>query len=411
MRVRREALLVAAAVLLQLAGCARSASDDISVSGQTRVDLVTVSAPRLDSPTADTAVGIARQQPPDARDRSGASALSVMMKASSYRAHNVAAAAAAAARRPSVAGTLGTVTVQPGDVVRKGQVLARFDDRLLKLAVGNAEAAERAAAAKGDVLASQVADLHNLRASVGRKGRARLAAGQSQLDSKRFELQAKLAAAIQAKAALPRLLQVPHPTPEQRQAVSLAMALPQLRAAGRQLDAAQSRIDAGREKLESALAKMTDGIRQLESACEVARAAAGIPAVGVHAAKAALDQATIIAPCDGVVMRAMQAGEVAIVGAPVVTIRPTGPTLVDTYLEPGQAACVKAGASADIALDSLPEVHGRVWTVSSRLESPPSNYPTQIVHLSRVVHVTVSVPETLPIGVPVDVVIHSPPQS
>lgn len=94
------------------------------------------------------------------------------------------------------------------------------------------------------------------------------------------------------------------------------------------------------------------------------------------------------------------------VGAPVVVMRPAGDTLVDTYLTRDQLAGVHVGTSADVSLDSVHGVlQGSVHAISANEQFPPSNYPTQIVHLSRVVRVTVSVPDTLPLGVPADVVI------
>jgi hypothetical protein len=93
----------------------------------------------------------------------------------------------------------------------------------------------------------------------------------------------------------------------------------------------------------------------------------------------------------------------------VIVIRPNAGTLVDAYVDPADIARVKLGMSADVSMDSVRgELEGEVRRVWPDEEFPPSNYPTKIVHLSRVVRVTVAVnDDALPLGVPADVVIHT----
>jgi multidrug resistance efflux pump len=435
MRLRRTAAacVTLAIAVASLSGCAKSVSTGIAVSGATRVDLVTVAAPKLTAPTIDVTAGIIKPKRSDIATPGMGAMMTAQMKAASAAAQ--AAAAAAAARRPIPAGMLTSVSVRPGDRVKKGQVIATFDDALLKLGVQSAEAAERKAGATPRILASQASDLRDTRATARSTGRAQLAAGQQKLDSGKASLEAKIALAVAMQPKLPAMLAAlpglkatlgalvakPVKTPADREAIAaltkqikeiggaqaLVAALPTMRGLLQQMAAAQQQLNAGKAKLNSGIAKLSDAIDQLSSGSDVARVAAGIPSAARAAAETALSQATLRAPCDGVVVTALHAGEVPIVGAPVVTIRPSGDTLLDTYLTLEQLSHVKTGCSADVSVDSVrAPLRGTVKWISADQQFAPSNYPTQIVHLSRVVRVTVSVPDVLPAGVPADVVIH-----
>jgi X-X-X-Leu-X-X-Gly heptad repeat protein len=440
-------MLAAAVSLLSLAACARPATSGIAVAGDTRVDLVTVAAPRLTAPAIDVTVGIAKAQVPGGR--TPASKVNTPGQASG-------------ARRSLPAGRLAVVTVRAGDTVRRGQVVAVFDDTLLRLGVASAEAAERRNAAGAGALARQASDLRDTRAQL-RDQRAKLDAGLAQLQkgiagvrqlesavaqlqagvAKTHKALAQLAAARAALAAkladAKKAAASPSPPPGIEQVIAQLEAqiagidgqTAQLKAtqarlastlAGLQARLAQVRammpadpgqtvaqLQAGKAKIASGLSQLSSGIDQLEAAGTKVEAAQGIRSVAVEAARAALAQATLRAPCDGVVTSAMHGGEVAMIGAPVAVIRPAGGTLVDTYLTNDQLAGIHRGTSAEVTLDSVRGVlRGSVREVSAFEQFPPSNYPTQIVHLSRVVRVTVSVPETLPLGVPADVVIRPP---
>lgn len=431
--VRRliAASIVLAMAAVPLAGCARAASRDIAVAGDTRVDLVTVAAPRLTPPAIDVTVGIVKPKRSDV-DTPG---LAAMMGAQMRSGAAKAAAAAIAARRPTAAGMLTAVMVRAGQTVRKGQVLARFDDALLRLGVQNAEMAERKAKTTPDVLASQASDLRDTRATARATGRTQLASAQQKIDAARTQLEAGIAQAQAAKKALPGMLSAlpglqaqlkallakPDKTPGDLAAITGLKAkigdimkakafvggLPKMLAGLQQLATAQQQLDAGRAKLNSGIAKLSDAISQIDSGKDVAKVAVGMPAAAVAQAQTALANATLYAPCDGVVVTALHTGEVPMVGAPVVVIRPAGDTLIDTYLTSDQLARVRVGSVADVSMDSVRgSLHGRVQWISADQQFAPSNYPTQIVHLSRVVRVTVSVPDVLPAGVPADVVIH-----
>jgi multidrug resistance efflux pump len=436
--LRHAALAVSASLLLPLlAGCATGASASvggpISVAGFTRVDPVIVAAPALAQPTLDITVGIASLQTPAlvaARRRKAATGVS--------------------ARGPVVAGVLKDVRVRAGDMVRKGQVVAVFDDRMLLLGVDSATAAYRKAVASADTMKSTADDLRDQRAKIRTARRTLLAqqallgttAGKlrgqlAQLRTQTSQLeaaQARLRAArsdLAAKLALAeKLASSPTPPPgiagmvaQLKSALAkvdgrlaaISGALPKLRAAVPQLTGALAKmaaagpaLAAAKAKIASALSKMADGISQLENASKVIGIAAAAQSTGVSIARYAVSQATIVSPVDGVVLSVRPSGQTVVVGAPIATIRPKGDVLVDAYLAPDQVSRVKVGDRADVTVDSLSgTLAGRVSAIGTGVEFPPANYPTQIVHLANAVHVTIAVPyASAPIGVPADVVIH-----
>lgn len=251
----------------------------------------------------------------------------------------------------------------------------------------------------------------------------KLEAALGSLRAARADLQAKLEAAEKLAAS-------PTPPPGIAQAVAqlkgaiaqldgklvaLETGLGQLKAAIPQIEAGLAKMQTGevamadaRTKIADALSQMADGIDQLENAHDVMRVAARAQAVGVDIARFTREQTTLRAPADGLVLSALPAGQLAMVNAPVVVIRPLGAVLVDVYLAPDVAARVKAGDSADVTTDSLSETFaGRVQTVWPMVQFPPNNYPTTVTHMANAVRVTVAVEDDrLPVGVPADVAIH-----
>ena len=454
-RSRHMFSAVAALVALVLAasGCSRGTSADIAVAGDTRVDLVTIAAPRLSVPAVDITLGIAKSQTPTAT-------------AARAKAAAAAAAASASSRSPVVAGFLTRVTVRAGDRVKKGQVLAVFDDRLLRLGTQNARAAYRRATGLAGTLRANADTLRDTRDTAVSAGSQGLATGAAALAKAIAGLKTNLAkvratiaslqpavtklqqaipalekARAQVRAALTQAEQAaksPNPPPGIQQTIAklkaqlaalesqlaglraklagLKGALVQLRKAEAALVAGIPKATAagaaalakGQAQLDAAIAKIDTGIQALDNGSETLRLAAGAQAAGVTMADSALAQATLRAPVNGVVVSAMAGGQVALVGAPVVVIRPDTATLVDTYVAPEDIGRVKVGDAADVSMDSVRGMlKGTVQTVWPDQVFPPTNYPTQIVHLSRVVRVTVSVPdEELPLGIPADVVIH-----
>jgi multidrug resistance efflux pump len=334
--------------------------------------------------------------------------------------------------------------------VTAGQVVAVLDDRMLQAGVAYADAARRKAEAGADTLAANASDLRDQRGTLldarstlrqqqslltGAKDKlatqsAQLVAQLPQMEKAIVGLKAmrkglrKALADAQAAAKLPTpppgiaatiaALKVKNAAVDAQLAkleagyAQLAAALPKLAAAKAKLAAGEGMMTAAKSKMRTALSKMDDGISQLENASVGMRKLAQGQVAGSDLARYTLGETRLRAPVSGVIVSAMPSGQVAMVGAPVVVIRPDAPVLVDAYLVAEQASRVKVGDTATVTFDSLPRpVEGKVTDVSTSFEFPPNNYPTPIVHLANAVRVTVSVTDrSVPLGVPVDVSIH-----
>ena len=135
--------------------------------------------------------------------------------------------------------------------------------------------------------------------------------------------------------------------------------------------------------------------------------------IAVGAAEARRAQATLRSPVSGVVVETRLPGTVAMVNAPIVRVRPDGPTLVDTYVTGAQLAGVSVGTAAQVDYDSnaAGPLPGRVSRIGEAAEFPPAPFPTGIVHMTRAVRVTIALDDGgwAPPGTPVDVTILTDP--
>jgi hypothetical protein len=99
------------------------------------------------------------------------------------------------------------------------------------------------------------------------------------------------------------------------------------------------------------------------------------------------------------------------VGAPLVRVRPDGPTEIATYLTADQLALVGVGTAAIVDFDSnsAGPLAGHITAIGDRAVVPPTPFPTSIVHMTRAVRVTIRLDgkSTAPPGTPVDVSIRA----
>lgn len=394
-------------------------TDRIDVAGNVRDEIRTVSAPALVYPTPDYSVGIPSNKPAT-RPSGGAAASS---------------RSAVGAAGPRVAGRLATVTVMQGDRVAAGQTLAVLDTSLLDLGIQQAKGAEaRSKADVGllgdtlDTLAENEDKLADARGELA-SGRHQLLVTQAQLRQTRADLASarrKAAAGRTAiKAQIAQANKLPDSPQKQQMLAALKRKLAEVNAGIAKMDAGLAKMDAGLAKIASALAKMPSAARQLSTAksslsdaktqVKAARSTLQIVAdaagIAVDLAQARLDAATITAPEAGVVTFARAAGTVVMVGAPVVRIRPDGPLLVDTYLTAEQVARVALDTPVEVRSDSETDrvFSARIVRIGTKSEFPPTNFPTDIVHMTRAVRVTASLDggATLPAGTPVDLTIRT----
>jgi len=404
----------------------------LRVAGDVRADIRTVSAPAIAYPTPDYTVGI----PKLAGSAGGSSNSSAAARRGS---------SAARSGQPVVAGMLERVLVREGDRVSAGQVMAEFDTTMLDLGVKQAEATARKARKDVSVLGN---NLDKLNTAAGKLTTARekiatakntLAKAKSALLKARKQLLAQQAQLLQAKAHRAQLEQqlsalkasLPSiPLGAKRDAVLkqiqdltilLASIDPGLAGIAKGLatiDANLAKVATGMAALPKASAQintaasqLSDAKTQLKNAKSVLGIVADAQDVAVNLAKARRSQAFVRSPVAGVVTFARRSGTVAMVGAPLVRVAADGPQLVDTYLTAEQAATVDTGSNAEVSFDSGrgAVLHGRVSLVGSAYVFPPTSFPTQIVHMTRALKVTVELDPgaDVPEGTPVDVTLHT----
>jgi len=357
----------------------------MSLAGDVRADVITVRAPAIPKPVPDYAVGIPK---PAGTMPSAAGRRPTQPMPSS---------------QPTISGPIAAVYVSPGDHVKAGEPLAQLDTTALELGVQQALTASAKAHADVPVLTNSLATLSTAGAKLV-TARGQLSTARTKLATGRAQLLAQLAQLEQLAAHMP-----PGPPPPGQP--NPAVLIPQLKAALAQLDAGQAQLNTAAGKLATASAQLSTAKQQLTNARDLLRILADAQDIGVEIARLRLSQATIVSPVDGTVLEARQAGEIAMVNAPIVRIRPDGAREVDTYLTSDQLALVKVGTPVEVTYDSAPGVtiRGSVARIAGFSAVPPTSFPTDIVHMTRATRVTVSLEgsSTVPYGTPVDVTIRT----
>jgi len=431
---RRNVILAAAGLLVAglIAGlivraASGAPSNRLLVAGDVRVNSRTVVAPPISTPVPDYAVGIPTTAAP-----TGGPSGSAKTPPQPQRTG-----------QPVVSGLLTHVYVRTGDTVKAGQPIAQIDTKLLDLGVKQAKANAARQKANVAVLGKTLDTLAN--------AQDKLATARSTAFSTAFSLiDAAIAKAVApvyqqhaaAVAARPKLVAaiagieaaLAHLPPNAPQVPALKAKLAQLKAQLAGIDAflkqwpsikkklqtqtataaAAAKAKAGaaiNTKIDQAQTKITDAKTRVKNARAVLKIIADSSHVGVDLAEAKRAQATILAPVGGLVTYAVPAGTVAMVGSPIIRVQPDEPALVDTYLTGDQLRRVHLGSAADITYDSAPGkvLHGKVAIIGDTAQYPPTSFPTDIVHMTRTVKVTIRLDsgDSPPQGTPVDIAIHT----
>ena len=379
----------------------------IALAGDVRVDENVVRAPAITYPTPDYTVGIPTP-------------------ASGSPKKRAAVAPASASRLPVVSGFLSATLVAQGDHVAKGQPIALLDTTMLDLGVRQAGTARAKARVTVDVLDNNLDTMAGARAKLV-TARAKLVKARASLVTARASLittigvLTKKRAALMAQISTIEQLIIRFPPAGPPNVPPYPMLLAGLRRGMAGLDAGITGAKAGLAKMSvglatmsTGLAKMSAGLAKLDTARTQLQGVRKLAVVNIRAqdvavalAKARRDAATVTSPVDGVVTYVRPAGTAVMVGAPLVRIRPDGPTYVYTYLASDQLAQVAVGSSASVSFDSGPGriLAGRVSHVDDVAALPPTSFPTSIVHMTRAVRVTIRLDDglTAPPGTPVDV--------
>jgi HlyD family secretion protein len=337
------------------------------------------------------------------------------------------------------AGRIGELTVREGDLVEKGQVLARLDSRETEHALARERAAAQAAASA----------LEQLRTGIAYQRAA--------LEQETALRQAELA---QAEARLQELERGARPQEKEQAKAAAAEAEVQRQLARADWERAQTlyknedistaQFDQFRTRFQSAeaaarraaeaLALVEEGprveqIEQARAAVARARAAYKLTQAGqldlrrreqeVDARTADLQRAqaqaavletqladrTLYAPVSGVVMtRSAEPGEVVAAGAVVLTLGDIERPWARAYLPERDLGRVKLGMPAELVSDSFPDKRysGRVSFISAEAEFTPKQIQTQEERVKLVYRIKVDTPNPaheLKSNMPVDVML------
>lgn len=309
--------------------------------------------------------------------------------------------AAASVSQPTVAGRLASVDASAGAHVEAGQVVARFDDRALELAVESARAWARGAWARVGVIDANLDTVADNAAKLADTKR-KLDDALGKLRASRPEVVRNLEQARALVRSMPPTL--PPGAPDPRVLVA------KLEAALARIDAGLVKAAAGRAKLNTGAAKLSDARSQLRGARGVLKLVAEAADAGVAVAEARRGLATVRAPYAGTLTWIAERGSVLFAGGPVARMLPDGPLLLDTYADADEAALVRVGAPATASADSFlgRSFAGRVTAVRPVYEFPPTALPTTLIHMTRAFRVTVTLDDTaapLPPGTPADLTI------
>jgi len=237
---------------------------------------------------------------------------------------------------PKVAGNVLEVLVEDHQAVKKGQLLARIDDRDYAVAIDMAKAD----------LAQAEADLSRLRATVAQQGSAIERAGAAVSAD---EATLKFARANEARYR--DLSSDGSATLQDRQ-----QAESQAQAAAAQHKADSAALTGARQQTAILRAQVEQGEAQ------VARSKAALEAAELH-----LSYTKIVAPIDGVVgQRSVRVGAYAQVGAAMLAIVPLQSAYVEANFRETQLARMRVGQRVDIAVDMLPgtTLHGHVASLA-----------------------------------------------
>lgn len=393
---------------ISLAGCAPTTSP-VTAVGTVTDPARTIVMPALTLPTVNLDAGFA-----PAAGTSGPTAQTPNTVATVFQA--------------GTSQRVAHLTVTEGTSVMVGQQLAKLDDTALKAQVSVTKADRDVAIAQVGVLDSAIDKTYTTERTL-EANRAKVTTAISTLTSTLSDLQKARPQLIATRADLAdKLSQAeyllahypPVPPPGVPSKSELQASIAQLKAAIAGLDtklaqvnAALPKLTAGLKQAKAGLARLTkafatlaDARAQLRGLRDLAQIAAQTADIPVSVATAQLDQATITSPVAGVVTWTAGVGDRVISGAPVVTIRQTGPAKVTAWLSPSQLSQVCVGDAAAITGDWMTpgaSVAASVHWISPTADFPPSSTATDETHLTRAVRVELLASGELPAGVPVEI--------
>ncbi|MCB9008722.1 MAG: efflux RND transporter periplasmic adaptor subunit [Ardenticatenaceae bacterium] len=329
-------------------------------------------------------------------------------------------------------GRVSELLVSVGDTVTAGQPLVQFDTALLQGQLAQAEAALAAAEANHALLAAGPS-AEQIAAGETAVNRAQaaldalneqldtLATDQADLESEIDDLSQQIADLTAAFTEAQALRQT-QPSPDLAATLAatqgeLAGLNGQLRLAEQmqsslaaqdklletQVDVAEAGVDAAQAQLNQLLA----GARaeQLEAAAaQVAAAEAAVSLLELQ-----ISRQTLAAPTDGVILeRTVEAGEVRLPGAALLTIGQLDALTITVYVPEDRYGQISLGQTAVITADSFPNepFSGTVVQIADQAEFTPRNVQTAEGRASTVFAIKLALAdglEKLRPGMPADV--------
>lgn len=269
---------------------------------------------------------------------------------------------------------IAEILVEEGDVVKKGQVLARLDTSLLMPEVERAEAAA----------AVQRAALQELKNGSRPEeiAQARASLASAEADAANAAAQYRRRKALAGTPAVSR----------QDLDIAEAAAL-----------VADAKVKVAQSALDLVIAgPRAEDIAQAEAQLRVGEAQLAL-------AHRHLADAELIAPFDAIVRsRLMEPGEMAAPGKPVFSLATRGTKWVRTYVSEASLGHVRSGMRAAVTSDSFPDrpLDGWVGFISPVAEFTPKTVQTEDLRTSLVYEVRVFVEDpndTLRVGMPATV--------
>jgi len=288
-----------------------------------------------------------------------------------------------------VGGKVVSVSVKEGDMVQKGQEIARIDDTILKWQVAQAEAAAEVAEARlGETKkGNRVEQIRLAESTAGQM--AALKAGS----------EAALAAAQDDYERIKNLFDQGAATQQQLDSAEAKLAM------------AKSEYEATRSQYQAALEQEKLVKAGATSETVTAAEAAFKQAVAAwEALKVQWEKTKIAAPIGGIVTeKTVEIGETVNPGSTVAVITNLEDLWVEVFIGEADLGHVKLGGQAMIRVDAFPgkEFPGQVTYISHEAEFTPKNVQTKEERTNMVFKVKIGVANedgSLKPGMPADVV-------
>lgn len=372
------------AALGLLAGCSNEQATTLDLTGRVVSDTVALPAPVIVAPAPDIEAGF---------ETTGAAAVGAQGDAASTSAMRANSSATTWVRVSSVNAGLG-------QTVTEGEVLATVETATLDAALAAAKADEQLAQTTVKLIDDKSGTLTTTASEVASKT-AELNKAIVDLTLQRADLQVKLSAAEAAAASITSTTTIPPGQTDPRVQVKL-------------LEAAIAKIDAALEKAQQGLIDLATAQTDLataQSAIQYTRDAAVAVAEGyavaTSIAQTQLERAKVVAPFDGVVVSIAAPGEVLAGGAPVVVLRPSSATTIETFVTDEGRQALTVGVQVGAFIDSQPArgYTGRVSAIGNEYGYVPTWFSTKVIHLTRGFRVEIELDQgqAMPAGTPVDV--------